>query len=268
MEFLGRMRLDDPEGSLHFDAMLRFLVTLAAVAAFAAGCATTPKPSPGAASPSRLAAFSALKPGDPVPPGWRDWSLSRFKAKSRYQLVEDAGATVLKGSARASASGLLHDLDVDPRERPVFSWRWKVMALAPSEASPDDSPARVMVSFAGDVQKLPFDDRLFYDQFRLFTGQQLPYAGLMYVWGSRTPRGGAVQNGYTSRIKIIAVESGNEKLGEWLEETRNIEADYRRAFGEEPGRIVSVGIMTETDVSARVLEAYYGDIEFRGAKEQ
>jgi len=180
--------------------------------------------------------------------------------------VEDAGTTVLLGDAQASASGLIHYLDVDPGERPLLSWRWKVMALAPSEASPDDSPARIVVSFAGDVKKLPFGDRLFNDQFRLFTGQQLPYAALMYVWGSRTPRGGVVANSYTSRIKIIAVENGSEKLGKWLEETRNVAADYRRLFGEEPGKIISVGIMTETDVRDRVLEAYYGDIEFREAK--
>jgi hypothetical protein len=201
-----------------------------------------------------------------MPPAWGPWTLSRFKSTSRYRLVEDAGTTVLVGSAQASASGLIHYLDVDPRERSLLSWSWKVTGLAPSEASPDDSPARIVVSFAGDIQKLPFSDRLFYDQFRLFTGQQLPYASLMYVWGSRTPRDGVVPNGYTSRIKIIAVENGKEKLGMWLEESRDIEADYRRLFGEEPGKIVSVGILTETDVSDRVLEAYYGDIEFREAK--
>lgn len=244
--------------------MPRLYLALTSAAALAAGCVTTPQP-PGAILPTQLAAFSASRPGDPIPSGWRDWDLSRFKAKSRYELVGDAGATVLKASARASASGLLFHIDLDPRERPVFSWRWKVMDIAPSEASPDDSPARIMVSFAGDVQTLPFADRLFYDEFRVFTGQQLPYAGLMYVWGSHTPRGGIVHNGYTSRIKIIAVESGREKLGTWLEETRDVEADYRRLFGEEPGRIVSVGIMTETDVSDRALEAYYGDIAFRAA---
>ena len=233
------------------------------VAALAAGCVTTPEAPPPA---SRIAAFSATKPGESIPPGWGPWSLSRFKSPSRYRLVEDAGTTVLLGDAQASASGLIHYLDVDPGERPLLSWRWKVMALAPSEASPDDSPARIVVSFAGDVKKLPFGDRLFNDQFRLFTGQQLPYAALMYVWGSRTPRGGVVANSYTSRIKIIAVENGSEKLGKWLEETRNVAADYRRLFGEEPGKIISVGIMTETDVSDRVLEAYYGDIEFREAK--
>ena len=244
--------------------MLRPLVVPAVVAAIAAGCATTPK-APPAGAPSQLAVFSALRPGDPVPPEWGSWTMSRLKGLSRYQLVEDGGATVLKGSARASASGLLHYVDLDIRERPVLSWRWKVTDLAPSDDSPDDSPVRILVNFAGDYSKIPFGDRLFYDQFRFFTGQRLPYAGVMYVWGSRTPNGGEVRNKYTSRIKMIAVESGRENLGKWLEESRDVAEDYRRLFGEEPGKVVSVGIMTETDATDRALEAYYGDIAFRSA---
>lgn len=177
--------------------------------------------------------------------------------------MADGGATVLKGYAKDSASGLLHDVDLDVREKPILSWRWKVMDLAPSADSPDDSPVRIMVNFDGDYKKLPFTDRLFYDQFRLFTGNQLPYAGVMYIWGSKTPKGGTAVNKYTSRIKIIAVESGRDKLGQWLSESRNVEEDYRLLFGEDPGRVVSVGIMTEADLGDRALEAYYGDIAFR-----
>ena len=193
--------------------------------------------------------------------------MSNFKTRTQYELVDDGGATVLKGRAHESASGLLHDVDLELRERPILSWRWKVMDLAPSEDSPDDSPVRVLVNFAGDLGKLLFGDRLFYDQFRFFTGQQLPYAGVMYVWGSKTPAGGEVRNKYTSRIKMIAVESGRANLGRWLQESRNVEEDYRRLFGEEPGRIVSVGIMTEADLAGRPLEAYYGDIAFRSPGE-
>jgi len=237
----------------------RFLALSMAV--FLAACATGPKgPKEGAAS--QLAVFSASKPGEPVPSEWNPWSMSNFKTRTQYQLVEDGGATVLKGLAHESASGLLHDLDLDLRDRPILSWRWKVMDLAPSDDSPDDSPVRVLVNFAGDLSKLPFGDRLFYDQFRFFTGQQLPYAGVMYVWGSKTPKDGEVRNKYTSRIKMIAVESGRANLGRWLSESRNVEEDYRRLFGEEPGKVVSVGIMTEADKSDRTLEAYYGDIVF------
>ena len=246
--------------------MLRLLAALAAVAALAASCTTAPVAPPGV--PSRLAVFSASKPGEPVPPGWATWTMSRFQTLSRYELVEDGGATVLKGVAQKdAASGLLHPVDLDPRERPIISWRWKVMDLSPSESAPDDSPARIMVNFAGDYSKIPFGDRVFYDEFRVVTGQRLPYAGVMYVWGSRTPRGGVAPNKYTSRIKMIAVESGREKLGQWLEETRDVAEDYRRLFGEEPGRIISVGLMTEADGSDRKLEAYYGDIGFRAPGE-
>ena len=236
---------------------------LLAAAGLLAACASAPEAPPGG-FPSRLVPFSAAKPGETLPSAWGNWVMSRFGSLSRYQLVEDSGTTVLKGVAQNdSASGLLHHIDLDPRQQPIFFWRWKVMDLAPSEAYPDDSPVRIMVSFEGDYGKLPFSDRIFYDQFRLFTGQQLPYAGVMYVWGSKTPRGGIAPNKYTSRIKMIAVESGRDKLGQWLEESRNVEEDYRKLFGEEPGRVVSVGLMTEADGADRPLEAYYGDIAFR-----
>ncbi len=126
----------------------RVLVSLVTVVALATGCGTVPQVP--RTVPSRITAFSEIKPGDALPPEWGPWTLNRFKPSSRYRLVEEAGATVLQGSARASASGLIHYLDVDPVERPLLSWRWKVMALAPTEASPDDSPARIVVSFAGD----------------------------------------------------------------------------------------------------------------------
>lgn len=231
------------------------------VTALAAGCASAPEKPPAGANAPAVTAFSRLPAGGSIPEIWQPWKLSRFKSPSRYQLIEDSGATVIHANARASASGLIHYLDVDPRQRPLLSWRWKVMDLFPT-SSADDSPARIVVSFDGDLEKLDFSDRLFYDQFRLFTGQQLPYAALMYVWGSRTPKDGIVPNPYTSRIKIIVVESGRDGLGHWREERRDVAADFRRAFGEEPGKIISVGILTEAETSERSLDVYYGDLAF------
>lgn len=240
------------------DALLRLILLLASV--LVAACATAPeRPS---VAPQEVTRFSGSVPGSTMPASWQPWSLSLFKPSSRYRLIEDAGATVVHARAQASASGMIHYLDVDPRQQPLLSWRWKVMDLHPSTSSADDSPARIVVSFDGDLEKLDFGDRLFYDQFRLFTGQQLPYAALMYVWGSRTPRDGIVPNPYTSRVKIIVVESGRDQLGHWLGEQRNVAADFRRAFGEEPGRIISVGILTETDAGDHPLEVYYGDPAF------
>ncbi len=87
----------------------------------------------------------------------------------------------------------------------------------------------------------------------------------MYVWGSRTPKDGIVPNPYTTRIKLIVVESGLDKPGQWLDARRDVVADFRRAFGEEPGRIVSVGILTEAGANDRTLNVYYGDLAFYSA---
>src|SRR5262249_43235982 len=134
---------------------------LAVAAGLLAACASAPQAPPGSI-PSRLTPFSAARPGQPVPSEWSNWVMSRFGTLSHYQLGEDDGMTVLKGRAeKDSASGLVHHIDVDPRERPIFTWRWKVMDLSPSEKSPDDSPVRIMVSFEGDYGKLPFSDRIF-----------------------------------------------------------------------------------------------------------
>jgi hypothetical protein len=238
----------------------RSLAALAAVSTLAAGCATAPeRPASGAL---RVTPFSANAPGDGMPRDWGPWSLSRFKTPSRYQLVSNDGATVVRATARATASGLIQYLDIDPREQPLLTWRWKVMNLMPSADSADDSPVRVVVSFSGDLDKLSLTDRIFYDNFRLVSGQQLPYAALMYVWGSRTEKEGIVPNRYTSRIKIIAVDTGSERLGTWQAVARNVLEDFRRAFGEEPGSVISLGIMTESDHAGQELEAYYGDLAF------
>ncbi|MNC95601.1 hypothetical protein D3C83_127590 [compost metagenome] len=61
---------------------------------------------------------------------------------------------------------------------------------------------------------------------------------------------------------MLVAESGRDKLGRWQEVTRNIHEDYRRAFGEEPGAITAIGIMTDTDNTGGNTHAYYGDIVF------
>jgi hypothetical protein len=62
---------------------------------------------------------------------------------------------------------------------------------------------------------------------------------------------------------MIVAESGREKLGVWQDVTRNLYEDYKRAFGEEPGRVSAIGIMTDTDNTGENVHAYYGDIVFR-----
>jgi hypothetical protein len=213
-----------------------------------------------------LSDFSAGRPGDELPGGWRVWTMSRFKKPTQYRLVADAGRTVVHAQADASASGLIHDVSINPREFPILKWRWKTAALIPGadnrQSQTEDSPLRVMVAFEGDTAKLDFDERLFFSQVRMLTGQQMPYATLMYIWAARAPKGTLIPNRHTSRIRMLVVESGSERVGAWQEQLHNVYEDYKRAFGEEPPRIVSVSIMTDTDNTGEKASSYYGDIEF------
>ena len=193
--------------------------------------------------------------------------MTRFKRATDYRLVKDDGRTVVRASASSSASGLIHPLDLDPEEYRLLHWHWKVDQLIAkadnTQKQTEDSPVRLVVSFDGNMDKLDFSDRMFVDQIKAFTGQQLPYATLMYIWENRAPRGNVIPNRHTERIKMIVAESGREKLGNWHEVTRDIYADFERAFGEKPGRIVAIGIMTDTDNTGENTHAYYGDIAFK-----
>jgi hypothetical protein len=86
----------------------------------------------------------------------------------------------------------------------------------------------------------------------------LPYATLSYVWSVDDPAGAVLSNPRTDRIRKLVVESGATHLGQWREYRRDVRADFRRAFGEEPGPLVAVALMTDTDNTGSSLQAWYG----------
>jgi hypothetical protein len=67
-------------------------------------------------------------------------------------------------------------------------------------------------------------------------------------------------------VKLIVLESGEARVGDWVAEERNVYDDYRRAFGKDPPRVSGVAIMTDTDNTQARATAYYGDLVF--AKDQ
>lgn len=95
---------------------------------------------------------------------------------------------------------------------------------------------------------------------RAVTGEEMPYATLMYVWGNKRAVGTVIHSARTDRIRKIVVESGSSGLGRWLEYERDVRADFERAFGEAPGPLVGVAIMTDTDNTRSSATAWYGPV--------
>jgi hypothetical protein len=74
-----------------------------------------------------------------------------------------------------------------------------------------------------------------------------------------------VPNAYTDRAMMIVVEGARTPAGAWVEERRNLEADYRSAFGEDPGRVTGIAIMTDTDNTGGTASAEFGDVVLQGS---
>lgn len=243
--------------------------TVALTALLVSGCATLSDPQ--MQSLQIVTRFSVAQPAAELPGGWQPWRLSRLKKLTSYSLVDYNGSVVVKALSAASASGLIHPLDLDPREKPILQWRWKVPQLIAgannARRNTEDAPVRVIVSFDGDVESLPLEDRLFIDRVKALTGYAMPYATLMYIWENQAPRGSIIANPHTGRVQMVVAETGSALTGTWKLETQNVYEDYKRAFGTEPGRIKSIAIMTDTDNTGAAVEAYYGDIAFMTAQE-
>ena len=52
-------------------------------------------------------------------------------------------------------------------------------------------------------------------------------------------------------------------LADWQSFSRNVRADFRRAFRARPGEIEGVGLMTDTDSLGGKAEACYADVSLR-----
>ncbi len=243
----------------------RFLLG-AAFLFLAAGCAVDPGKFEGQRY-TTIAPFSDSEPSEKLPRGWHPWAISRFKRNTEYRLVKDAdGVTVVEALSDHAASGLIKQLDIDLAATPWLSWRWQVPAVIEDADNTDrnreDSPARVVVTFEGDISKLDFEERAIAQRVKLLTGRQMPYATLMYILENKLPVEEVIQSKHTSRINMLVVQSGASRSGKWIRFARNVADDFRRVYGEAPGRIRSIGIMTDTDNTGGKTSAYYGDIKF------
>ncbi len=237
------------------------------------GCATAPAdqaPDSPADHPADAVPAAQVVPfsdaiSGPPPAGWRPYALRKDLTRTRYRVVRDGERQVLNARAAASATGLRCAVQIDPAQLGLLQFSWRVREVPAhadvSEAVQDDCPARLIVAFDGDHTRMPLRERLLFDQVELFTGQRLPYATLMYVWdGGRHAVESVHRNHRSSRIQYLTVESGTQRAGRWLHYRRDVVADYQRVFGEAPGTIVGVGVLTDADALKLQLEAWYGDI--------
>ena len=204
-----------------------------------------------------------------LPPGWEALSFKKIQRQTRYTVVPDGDGYALRAESEAAASGLYRPLDLDPRVYRRLSWRWKVdNILAKADArvkAGDDYPARLYVAFRHDPDTAPVWERARYAAIKLLYGRYPPRHVMNYIWDNRLPVGAALPNAYTDRAQMVVIESGSVRVGRWVDEERDVYADYRRLFGAEPPAIAGIAVMTDTDDTGERAVAYYGTITLGSA---
>jgi hypothetical protein len=240
---------------------LRFLLLLAVTGL--AACSHLGQAAPPLGIADSPWATSSAAPAGALPAQWAHQVFPGKRATS-FQYVRLDGRDAIAVLAQASASMLRQPLRLEPAQLGQVHFSWKVPALM-DEAdlalrSKADAVVRVVLMFEGDRSRFSAADASLSELSRAVMGEELPYATLMYVWSSQRPPGTVIPSTRTSRIRKLVVESGSDRLGRWMDYQRDVRADYLHAFGEPPGALVGVGIMTDSDNTKSHAQAWYGPV--------
>lgn len=176
-----------------------------------------------------------------IPPGWQ---LKVNAGQSDITADDQSDTAALHFRSAGSSYGLERAVDIDPAQVPYLSWRWKVTQLPKGgdfrHHSTDDQAAQVIVGFA--------DHRI-----------------ITYIWDSTAPEGTMESASSIPLVHIYAVvcRSGGADMNRWLQETRNVAADYARAFGKPAPRVKGVRLQINSQHTGSSAESYFGDVVFR-----
>jgi hypothetical protein len=174
------------------------------------------------------------------------WQIKANHGKPDISVCADPAGACLRLKSVSSSFALEKSVDVDPADMPYLTWRWKVAQLPQGadfrRASTDDQAAQLLVAFT--------DRRV-----------------VSYIWDATAPRGTAQNAGFIPLVRVFAIvcESGGAGLNRWIAETRNMAADYQRAYGKAAPHVKGLRIQINSQHTGTTAESYFGEVAFRSA---
>ena len=117
------------------------------------------------------------------------------------------------------AFGIKEEFTFDIRKYPYLTWKWKATRLPKG----------------GDIRKRETDDQAgqIYVLFPKFPAMANTRS-MGYIWDTVTPVGTPGTSTAYSKMKYVVLQSGAEKLDQWIWETRNVYEDYKKSSKKTP----------------------------------
>jgi Protein of unknown function (DUF3047) len=167
-----------------------------------------------------------IQQGDTTPPGWRYlWNVGPGEIYRQHKDLQQQPCIHCR--THADVGILQKDVDLPLSRHTEISWRWCIKQL-PSTLREDSLPSHDYLSLA-----VEFDN-----------GRDITY-----YWSSQLPVGAGYDCPLPNWKGIeyhVVVRSGLVGLGEWLDERRNLYADYQKYMGEPPARITRVWLIANS----------------------
>jgi len=175
-----------------------------------------------------------------LPPEWHV-KIARGRAD-----VETCSGTdgCVRLKSEDSSFGLEREVNIDAARTPKLTWSWKVTQLPGGgdfrHKATDDQAAQLLVAFS---------DRHI----------------LSYIWDSTAPKGTMEAASSFPLVHIFAIvcESGPSLEGKWVSESRDVAADYERAFAKPAPHIKGLRLQINSQHTGTAAESYFGEVAFR-----
>ena len=175
------------------------------------------------------------------------WTLDRVLSDGEnVTILEEDGNQFLRSFTRGEALRISlanspeFALDWDMKKHPVMSWKWRALHLpaGASEKDRNDAGAAVYITFSRDWLGRP--------------------RSIKYTYSTSLPVGTVVSFG---RLKVIVAASGRNGTGEWIQVERDVAADYRRVFGDDPpDRPLLITLWSDSDDTSDRAEVDIDDL--------
>jgi len=184
--------------------------------------------------------FESLK-SDKFPGSWRTWPFQRDKAKKVYKVRQESdGNKYLEAFDDKNVSvQLLKNFFWKINDFPHLSWKWRAKILPDgakeNDSSKNDSACGLYVTIG-----------------------YLSGHAMKYVWSSTLPTGTVITR-KEGRLKMLVLNSGRKKLGEWQSHKVNVLKDYQKLFGKKLKKTPRLGILTDGNAVKKTAACDYDD---------
>ena len=164
-----------------------------------------------------------------------------------------------------SSAGLLwRALRFDPGSEPLLQWRWRVSRTfdtsSPLAPEFDNFPARLLVGFDSGWKNAGPAALAWRKKVEDYTGVTPPARAICYTFGGTLESNEAVDAAF-GEGRIVVINLRSPRAGtDWHSEVRDVAADYRSVYGEDPPEVMALGLGCDSHRLKNRVEAWFDDI--------